>query len=539
MHPRPSLASMQAAAFAAPCTTSTLNLLSSLPDKRKKSRKRKQNQRQHESCSHPSARTRYSFPRSSPTPLLINQKPQIQTELQALDAIINNLEASAKNGINVIDTQTLSSLLEACFRLDAVGHGIRIHRLIPAKILRKNAGVASKLVRLYASNGHVDEAHQVFDEMSQRDESAFVWNSLISGYSDFGQYEDALALYFQMEEEGVDPDRFTFPRVLSACSGTGSIHVGEEIHRHAVRYGFFNDGFVLNALIEMYSKCGNIVKARRVFDKITIKDIVTWNSMITGYIHHDLLPEAMDIFHHMLEAAFEPDAFTLSSILKGVSSLRIGCQIHGWALRRGIEWSLSIANSLIGLYSYHGMLHRARWLFSHMPEKDVVSWNSIISAHGKHPKALSYFHQMQIEATLPDSSTFSSLLSVCASLGLVRDGERFFSLMREEFGITPRMEHYGCMVNLYGKAGLIDKAYEIVARKMEFEAGPTVWGALLYACYVHGNVDIGEVAAAKLFELEPDNEHNFELLMKIYKSLGRVDDMDMVRKMMLDRGLDL
>ncbi|GAB2265369.1 hypothetical protein Dimus_000428 [Dionaea muscipula] len=480
--------------------------------------------------------------RTRPTPLLLsNKKPQIKTKLEALDAVVDDLEASVKRGIDVMDTQMLCTLLETFFNMDAVEHGIRVHRLIPPKILRKNVGVASKLVRLYAFNGLIEEAHEVFDGMSKRDESAFVWNSLISGYAELGQYEDALALYFQMEEVGVELDRFTFPRALKACSGIGLVQVGEEIHRHVVRYGFHGDVFVLNALVAMYAKCGDIVKARRVFDKISIKDLVSWNSMITGYFHHGLLQEAMSIFRRMLEAGLDPDEVSVSSILKGVSSVRIGGQIHGWILRHGLERILTINNALISFYSYHGKLEQARWLFSHMAEKDIVgSWNSIISADPNN--ALIYFQQMQDNDVVPDRITFLSLLSACGNLGFVRDGDRLFLLMREKYGIVPSMEHYACMVNLYGRAGLIDKAYEIVTRRrrMEFEAGSssTMWGALLYTCCLHGNADIGEIAAKKLFELEPDNEHNYQLLMKIYEGLGRFGDVEMVRKMMADRGLD-
>lgn len=511
---------------------------SSLPDKLRKPRKRnKKKQNQYQINQNNSKKL--SFRTSYPTPILqTNQTHQIQTKIQALDAVVWDLEeASLKKGINV-DSQTFCSLLETCYKLNAIDHGVRIHRLIPPKILCKNVGVASKLLRLYAANGRVEDAHQLFDEMPKRDESAFAWNSLISGYCELEKFEDALALYFQMEEEGVEPDRYTFPRALRACSGIGSIHVGEEIHRHVVRYGFYHDGFVLNALVDMYAKCGDIVKARKVFDQIKVKDLVSWNSMISGYIHHGLLANAMEILCHMLKAGFEPDEITISTILRGVSSLKLGGQIHGWVLRQGLEWSLPISNSLIAFYSCHGLLDQARWLFSNMLEHDIVSWNSIISAHRKDPRALTYFRQMKDVGATPDAITFVSLLSACAHLGLVREGESFFSLMKDEYGIEPIMEHYACMVNLYGRAGLIAKAYEIVVEEMEFEAGPTVWGALMYACFLHANAEIGEIAARKLFELEPDNEHNFELLMRIYHSLGRLDDMERVRKMMIDRGLD-
>lgn len=500
-----------------------------------KQRKRKQNQERKHFLHN--TQPKLPFPKSSPTPLLTNPKPHPQSKLDALNAVVEELESSVEKGIQ-LDAQIFSSILETCFRLQAFDHGFRIRRLIPEKLLRKNAGLSSKLLKLYAASGQIEDAHHVFDKMPDRNASAFPWNSLISGYAEMGQYEDALALYFQMEEEGVDPDQFTYPRVLKACSGIGSIWVGEEVHRQIVRHGFWANGFVLNALVDMYSKCGDIVKARRVFDNIGMRDLVSWNSMLTGYIHHGVLEGALEIFRLMIRDGYEPDSVGISTILASLPSVKLGAQVHGWILRRGIEWDLSIANALIVLYSNHGNLDKACWLFEKMPKMDVVSWNSIISAHSKGPKALIYFSRMESLGALPDNITFVSLLSACANLGLVKDGERLFSLMRERYGISPVTEHYGCMVNLYGRAGLINKAYEIVVNGMEFEAGPTVWGALLYACYVHGNVDIGEVAAQNLFELEPDNEHNFELLMGIYSNAGRLKDVERVRIMMVERGLD-
>ncbi|XP_052176845.1 pentatricopeptide repeat-containing protein At4g25270, chloroplastic [Diospyros lotus] len=506
--------------------------------KTKSQKQQNQNQKHKHNRNGQSRKRKLSFPKSSPTPLLINQKPQPRTKLQALNTLVDELEAAVENGIK-LDAQTFSSLLETCFRLQAADHGFRVHRLLPEKLLRKNAGLSSKLLRLYASGGHMEEAHQLFDRMPKRNASAFPWNSLISGYAELGLYEDAMALYFQMVEEGVEPDGFTFPRVLKACSGIGSIRVGEEVHRQVVRCGFWGDGFVLNALVDMYAKCGDIVKARRVFDKIASRDVVSWNSMLTGYSCHGLSAEAMDIFRQMIQNGCEPDTISISTVLTCVSSsLLLGTQVHGWMLRRGLEWNLSVANSLIVLYSNHDKLDHARWLFDEMPERDVVSWNSIISAHCKDPEALNYFSRMESVGALPDSITFVCLLSACAQSGLLKEGERLFSLMRERYGISPIMEHYACMVNLYGRAGLISEAYEIVEKKMEFEGGPTVWGALLYACCLHGNVDVGEVAAQRLFELEPDNEHNFKLLMKVYACAGRLEDVERVRMMMVERGLD-
>ncbi|KAI3519550.1 hypothetical protein L1887_08758 [Cichorium endivia] len=483
--------------------------------------------------------TEFSLSKSSPTQFIVHQKPPPQTKLQALANVVDDIEASVKNGIQIEDPSMFSSLLETCFRLEAVEQGIRIHRLIPKTLLRRNVGVSSKLLRLYASNGYIEEAHQVFDYMSDRNSSAFAWNSLISGYSEMGLYEDALALYFQMVEEGVDPDGFTFPRVLKACGGMGLIHVGQQVHREIIRCGYGNDGFVLNGLVDMYAKCGDILKARKVFDKIPSKDLVSWNSMLRGYVKHELLFDALVTFRHMILDGYEPDSISISTILTAGLSQKLVTQIHGWVLRKGTEWNLPIANSLIHVYSNHGRLDLARWVFDEMPERDLISWNTIISVHKKHSNALVYFHRMLTTNTSPDAITFVSVLTACAHLRMVKDGELLFSKMTEKYGIIPSMEHYACLVNLYGRAGLIVEAYKVINEKMKFKAGPTVWGALLHACYVYGNVEIGEIAAEKLFDLEPDNDHNFKLLMLIYGKVGRVQDMERVRVMMVSRGLDL
>ncbi|KAG5117997.1 hypothetical protein JHK82_032417 [Glycine max] len=300
---------------------------------------------------------------------------------------------------------SLNKLAKTCYRSHAVRHGIRVHRLIPTSLLHKNFGISSKLLRLYASCGYLDDAHDLFDQMAKRDTSAFPWNSLISGYAQVGHYDDAIALYFQMVEEGVDPDLFTFPRILKVCARIGSVQVGEEVHRHAVRAGFATDGFVLNARVER-----SLIRC--LIETPPHRDPVPWNSMLTAYVHHGLEVEAMKIFRQMIL----------------------------WVIRRGHERNLSIGNSLIMMYSNNG---------------------------------------------------------------------------------------------------LIKKAYSIIVDGMGSEAaGPTLWGALLYACFMHGDATIGEIAANRLFDLEPDNEHNFVLLMRIYENAGRLEDMERVRMMLVDRGLD-
>ncbi|KAM1029285.1 hypothetical protein ACFX2A_042814 [Malus domestica] len=281
-------------------------------------------------------------------------KPPAQTKLQALYAVLKDLKTSIDKGVN-IDTQTFASLWNM---LAARSNGV------------------------WLPEGR----------------AGFCMECAYLGYAELGLYEDAMALYFQMEEEGIEPDRFTFPQVLKAFGELGSFR-----------------------LVGMYAKCGDIVKARKVFYKVANRDKVSWNTMLT--------------------------------ILAAVPSLELVVQIHRWVVRHGVEWNLSVANALIAAYSKHHELNRARWLFSHMPERDFVTWDTIISAHSKSREALLYFDQMKKDGALADNTTFVSILSACANLGLVKDGQRLFSVMKNRYRINPMMEHYACMVNLYGRAG--------------------------------------------------------------------------------------
>ncbi|PKA46569.1 Pentatricopeptide repeat-containing protein [Apostasia shenzhenica] len=483
-----------------------------------------------------------SFPKPSPTPLLISSSPSSENRDEALDRILLDLHSTLARGVRV-DASTFSSLLELCFRAGPCHRRVVfLNRLIPVSLLRSSVDLSSKLIRLYASCGLVEKAHHLFDVFPRRHKSsAFPWNALISGYAEVALYEDAMALYHQMEEEGIEPDSFTFPRVLKACAGVGSLPHGEAVHRHLVRSGFAGDHFALNALVDMYAKCGDIARARGVFDKLAGGgDPVAWNSMLNGYVRHALFPEAIHTFRRMLAARVEPDTVTVSSIISACArakTIKLSLELHAWVLRRGLDRLLSVANSLISLYSELGRSSLARCIFYSMPEKDLVSWNAIIAAHRRDRRVIAVFRQMEDSGVSPDHITFVSLLSACANLGLVEDGRKVFDKMTEKYGIRRGVEHYSCMVKLLGMAGLVEEAFELVEKTMPFNGGPTVWGALLSACSVQGNAIIGEVAAERLFELEPENGHNFELLRKIYRDAGRMGDEERVGKMMRERGL--
>ncbi|XP_078448086.1 tetratricopeptide repeat (TPR)-like superfamily protein [Wolffia australiana] len=519
-----------------PATLTRRSTCSSAPSARR--RKLKWDQRQQpEQHRRPMQLTRDGpaslFPKSTPVPLLPHPVAPPLSRAAQLDRVLSDLELAISRGVP-IDAAMFSAVLETCSQLGAVDHGRRLRRLIPPPLLHSHLSLSSKFVRLYASCGLLDEAHLLFDEMPRRHRtlSAFPWNSLIGGYADVGKHEDAIALYLQMEEEGVAPDQFTFPRVLKACAGVGSLALCEAAHRHAVRAGFATDPFVLGSLVSLYAKCGDIGRATRIFSKIPAPDAAAVTAIVSGLARHGLISSAMEI---LLRAPADNPA-AVSTIAAAAPSPRLGAAIHGWALRRGLAGNKSVGNALIAMYGNHGRVVHSRRVFAVMAEKDVVSWNAVIAAHRRDEQAVAIFAEMVAAGVAPDEVTFVSLLDACAKTGMVDEGCQLFATMEASFGVRPKVEHLSCMVNLLGRAGLVDEAYELV-RKMELEASPTVWGALLYACSLHGNVAVAEVAAAALLELEPDNAHNFELLAKVYSDVGRWVEAAEVKKMIAERGL--
>ncbi|KAJ4807697.1 Pentatricopeptide repeat-containing protein [Rhynchospora pubera] len=482
------------------------------------------------------------YPKPSPTPLLplhpvSSSSPS--SPRQFLDTAIAHLESSSLHLSP--DPALLLSILR---HVTLPTHLTRLRRLIPLFLLRRHASLFAQLVHLYCRHGLVRDAHHLFDQMPHRHKSSvFIWNCLISGYAEFGFYHDALALYHQMEEDGIPPDRFTFPRVLKACAGLRLLPLGQNIHRHVVRSGFGNDLYSLNALVDMYAKCGHIQAARKVFDVISERDLISWNSMLVAYSRHGLWREVAWVLRCMLDAGFKPDSISISNLISGFSqssSTKLGLAMHAWAIRHALIGNLSVGNSLIGFYSKINKLALARKVFESMAKKDVYTWNAIISAHRLDRQIFDLFERMIQSGIKPDKVTFISLLSSCADLGLVVDGKRLFDEMQGKYNVRPDKEHYGCMVNMLGKAGRIKEAYDIIRSMHSISAaGPAAWGSLLYACSVHVDVEVGEVAAEKLFSLEPDNKHNFELMKRVYRKAGRVDGVERIERMMLDRGFEL
>eukprot|EP01018_Ginkgo_biloba_P023512 Gb_17382 [translate_table: standard] len=435
---------------------------------------------------------------------------------------------------------TLVSILPACADLAALKQGKEIHNYLIKIELESDVLVRNALVDMYVKCRSISIARQLFDKMFQRD--VVSWTEMIAGYVQNDNGNEAFLLFREMQSVGMKPDLFTIVSVLQACGHLTTLQQVREIHGYILRGGFELDVLVSNALIATYAKCYSVEIARQVFDMMIERNSVSWTAMIAGYVQQKHGIAALDLFRQMPLAGVKPDSVTIASVLPAcaqLAALQHGKEIHGYTVRSEFQSGIYASSSLIDMYAKCGRIEVARQVFNKMFERNVVSWNAMIAGYGMHGNgedAIALFHQMQQEGMKPDHITFVAVLSACSHSGLMDEGWRYFDCMSQEFHITPRVEHYSCMVDLLGRSGLLDEALDFI-EKMPLQPHAGVWGALLGACRIHCNIELGEGVAEHLLELEPQNSGVYVLLSNIYAAADRWEDAAKMRTLMKDRGL--
>eukprot|EP01018_Ginkgo_biloba_P030840 Gb_14956 [translate_table: standard] len=438
------------------------------------------------------------------------------------------------------DKFTFPFVLKACASLSALQVGKEIHCHIIRNGFESDVYVGNALIDMYAKCGSLEIARQLFDKMSTRD--AVSWNAMIAGYAQNGHGNEALTLFQQMQLTNVKPNRATIVSVLPACAQVAALQQGKNIHDYIIQNGFESHDSVVTALIYMYAKCGSIEIACQLFYELSKRDVVSWNAMIAAYTQNGYANEALEFFSRMQLEDVKPNQVTIMSVLPACASLAAlqqGKEIHGYIIRNGFETQVSVVNAVIVMYAKCGNIYIARLVFDTMPKRDLVSWNSMIAGYGMHghgDDAIAVFLRMQQTNIKPDPITFTGLLSACSHAGLVDEGLQYFHCMSQDYCIIPRVEHYSCMVDLLGRAGRLDEARDFI-KNMSLQPNAGVWGALLSACRIHKNIELGEHAAECLLELEPYNAGNYVLLSNIYAAAGRWNDVSTVRKRLRDKGL--
>ncbi|KAK9094754.1 hypothetical protein Scep_026223 [Stephania cephalantha] len=403
--------------------------------------------------------------------------------------------------------------------------------------------LCSSIVAGYAFHGSMVSASRLFHGINLK--TSRLWISMISGFIECDQSQEAFWVFrnmiVQYDGEFNALSKVPLTLLLPECSPTSL--TGLEIHGHAYRAGFEANTSVCNALMAMYSRRGNIELAERVFRMNPDKDTVSWNTLISSHANKGEFDKAFNLFHQMYSNHLLPDEFTLSSIISGCGTLgahRQGVGIHGYAIKSGFsDGCLVIQNSVLDMYGKCGCTEEARNLFDEMTYKDDVSWNTMISCYGINAlphEAISLFHEMQVQGWKPNCVTFITLLSACSHAGLVGEALHFLESMTTNYGIIPDVDHYACVVDTLGRAGKLNEAYNLI-NSMPVKPDDCVWGALLSACRIQGNVPLAEVAASRLIELKPKHPGYHVLLSNIYKDASQWNEAMQVRAAMKEKGV--
>uniref|UniRef100_A0A0D9VUV9 Pentatricopeptide repeat-containing protein n=1 Tax=Leersia perrieri TaxID=77586 RepID=A0A0D9VUV9_9ORYZ len=431
---------------------------------------------------------------------------------------------------------TLSSLLPALVELGYFDLGKEVHGYSIKRAMDLDIFVANSLVDMYAKFGSLAKASTIFEQM--KDRNVVSWNAMIANLVQNGAETEALRLVIDMQKSGECPNSITLVNVLPACARMASLKMGKQIHAWSIRRGLVFDLFISNALIDMYSKCGQLSLARNIFER-SEKDDVSYNTLILGYSQSPWCFESLILFEKMRSVGIDYDAVSFMGALSACTNLAVfkhGKEIHGVLVRRLLSGHLFLANSLLDLYTKGGMLATASKIFNKITKKDVASWNTMILGYGMHGQidvAFKLFDLMKSDGVDYDHVSYISVLSACSHGGLVEKGKKYFSQMLAR-NIEPLQMHYACMVDLLGRAGKLSESAEII-RDMPFPANSDVWGALLGACRIHGNIELAQWAAEHLFELKPEHSGYYTLMINLYAETGRWNEANRIRKLMKSR----
>ncbi|PKU85562.1 pentatricopeptide repeat-containing protein At3g24000, mitochondrial [Dendrobium catenatum] len=474
-----------------------------------------------------------------------------------------------------LSSTTYTCGLTACANFPHLDWGKHLHAVILKSEAIIDVFVGSALVDMYAKCGHLDTARRTFDSLSTH--NIVSWTSLIGGYAQFGKVEEAGELFNKMRREQISFDKFTLSTIISACyNGTDSdVHFGCQLHCLCFKTGYSPSTPVSNALLTMYAKCeriessesifksmasrdvvswtsmitayaqfGNVGKAREFFDSMSKRNVITWNAIFGAYMLNEQEEEALKLFIVMLrEDDVRPDWVTFVRLLSAAAdmgALKIGTQVIAHTMKLGFNDSnTSVANGIITMYSKSGKIVEARQVFDSITNKDLISWNALITAYAQHGlgrEAVKAFEKMLLESIQPDYISYVAVLSGCSHSGLVSQGKSYFERMTGIHGIVPGTEHFACMVDLLGRAGFLQQAKEVIVN-MPIEPTAEVWGAMLGACKLHNNTELADFAAKHIFQLDSKDSGSYILLAKLYADVGNFKNSAGVRRLMKEKGI--
>ncbi|TKY73111.1 Pentatricopeptide repeat-containing protein [Spatholobus suberectus] len=465
----------------------------------------------------------------------------------------------------------------------------QVHAFLVKTAQTHDTAIATEILRLSFTYDFRDIGYalSVFDQMPER--NCFAWNTVIRALAETqDRHLDALLAFCEMVSEAtVEPNRFTFPSVLKACAVMARLEEGKQVHGLVLKFGLVDDAFVITNLLRMYVMCGsmedahvlfyrnvegvddvrrlvrderrrefnvvlcnvmidgyvrvgNLKAARELFDRMAQRSLVSWNVMISGYAQNGFYMEAIEMFRRMMQMGdVLPNRVTLVSVLPAISrlgALELGKWVHLYAEKNKIRIDDVLGSALVDMYAKCGSIEKAIQVFERLPKNNVITWNVVIGGlamHGKANDLFNYLSRMEKCGIFPSDVTYIAILSACSHAGLVDEGRLFFNDMVNRVGLEPKIEHYGCMVDLLGRAGYLEEAEELILN-MPMKPDDVIWKALLGACKMHKNIKIGVRAAEVLMQLAPCDSGAYVALSNMYASSGDWHGVAEVRLMMKD-----
>ncbi|XVF00887.1 hypothetical protein REPUB_Repub04eG0040600 [Reevesia pubescens] len=440
----------------------------------------------------------------------------------------------------VPNVATALSIVQGCVGLDLRIVCESIHSLIVKFGLDSDIRVNNSVLDMYSCLMDLDAATTIFEGMKLKD--VISWTTMMGLLVNLEYATDALELVCKMKGSEVSYDAIVVMNLVSACAILGDLRKGKQTHAQAVVCGFLSELPLVNSVMSMYCKCGAVDSSRTLFDQSTQKSLVSWAAIISGYVQNGFSREALNLFIKVrLEGCYQPDSVMLMSALTASSDIadfELCRQLHCCAFEAGFSSYRSVQNTLISAYSKCGNMDLAYFVFKEMGcLKNVVSWNAIINGYGINGQgetALALFHEMRKGTEDADGATYLSVLNACSHAGLINDALIIFNKMVEDDKIRPNQEHYGCIIDLLARAGCLSDASCFVN---QLGIGTNAWRALLSGCVLHGNVELAEFSARKVFELEPRESDQIVLLSNAYASVGRFQDAEALRLGMQKKAL--
>ncbi|KAG9455051.1 hypothetical protein H6P81_007955 [Aristolochia fimbriata] len=455
---------------------------------------------------------------------------QCGEDKEALQTFVQSLKAGME-----VNEFISATVLGACTSLRDVKIGMQLHCLFIKCGVASDPFVETGIIAFYVKCGNLTSAEQIFSELRRPGLTASA--ALIGGYAQGRHKRKAVKLFSDLHLAGTVPNEHTVSSVLPACQ----IEEGKQIHSFIIKLGFKLVAFVGNALLDLYAKSGFLTDSMKIYSEMQTPDLVTWNVLIAGHVQWGYYREAAELFRTMNLEGKSPNAYTYSSILNlcgDLPTIEWGKQTHCCTIKCYIASDIIVGSAIIDMYAKCGKLTDARKIFNSIPSKNVITWNSLLIGYAQHgfgKEALEIFNLMLVEGIKPNGITFIGVLSACGHAGLVEEGVSYFDLMSREHGIVPQIDHYSCMVDLYGRSGQVRRAYDFI-EKMPIEPDKVIWRSFLAACRSRRELDLGKCAAQHILRIDPDDTSAYLMLWRLYSDAEMLDEMASVRKAVKERG---